>query len=250
MEERNDKMDISPEVKVKIPTSKRLENYWYHYKWHTIVGILVIGILTVLLVQCKNKTEYDVNIVYAGEKVISTSSATGDGITELSLITKAIESVAKDYNEDGKVRFSLRNLHILSLAELNAEKEKIDDPTQRAALESSVQSARQELRDVFYNDNYVYLLSEDVFREWDTSSDDTVFVNIGSYAKDGAEYDYASERGIYISSLPIYASSDLSLLPPDTVLCLRMPGVLKSKNSDKAYEAAEDLIRSLLAFGN
>ncbi len=244
MEERNEKIDISPSV--KIPVSKKFENFWYYYKWHTIIGISLAIVLIVLVVQLFTKPSYDVNIVYAGEKSISTSSATGDGITELSLITKAIESVAKDYNDDGKVRFSLRNLHILSVTELN----EIKDHNQKISLESSTQNARQELRDIFYNDNFVFLLSDDVFKEYDASGENSVFVNISEYCLDGASYDFASERGIYISSLPIYESSDLSLLPPDTVLCLRLPGVFRGRGSDEAYKAAEELVRSLLAFEN
>lgn len=244
MEEKNEKTDISPSV--KIPVSERFENFWYYYKWHTIIGIALLAVIIVLAVQLFTKTSYDVNIVYAGEKSISVSSSTGDGVTELSLITKAIESVAKDSNNDGKVRFSLRNLHILSAAELS----EIKDHNKKIALESSSQSARQELRDIFYTDNFVFLLSDDVFKEYDASGDDSVFVDLSEYCKDGADYEFASERGVYVSSLPIYESTDLSLLPPDTVLCLRLPGVFSGRDSDRAYEAAKELVRSLLAFGN
>ena len=244
MEERNEKIDISPNV--KIPVSKKFENFWYYYKWHTIIGIALVAVVVVLIVQLFTKPSYDVNIVYAGEKSISISSSTGDGVTELSLITKAIESVAKDYNNDGKVRFSLRNLHILSAAELN----EITDSNKKITLESSTQSARQELRDIFYTDNFVFLLSDDIFKEYDSSGEDSVFADISEYCKDGKSYEFASEGGIYISSLPIYESSDLSLLPPDTVLCLRLPGVFKGRGSDEAYKAAEELVRALLSFEN
>ena len=69
MEERNEKIDISPNV--KIPVSKKFENFWYYYKWHTIIGIALVAVVVVLIVQLFTKPSYDVNIVYAGEKSIS-----------------------------------------------------------------------------------------------------------------------------------------------------------------------------------
>ena len=63
------------------------------------------------------------------------------------------------------------------------------------------------------------------------------------------EYSYASERGIYLSSLAVHESTMLSMLPDDTVVCIRLPGVLGARDDGKAYAAAEDMLRKILSYG-
>ena len=110
MSENNQNIPVEPKFKIKV--SPKLENFWYHYKWHTIVGIFIVIVAAILITQLFTKTEYDVNIIYAGEKAIATTSLSGDGVTELSTITRALEMAGEDYNNDKKVRFNLHNLQI------------------------------------------------------------------------------------------------------------------------------------------
>ena len=39
--------------------AKWLDNYWYHYKWHTIAVVFVIIVAIVCTVQLINRTVYD-----------------------------------------------------------------------------------------------------------------------------------------------------------------------------------------------
>ena len=43
-----------------------LENFWYHYKWHTIASVFVLLVVTIITVQMCTRTTYDAYIVYAG----------------------------------------------------------------------------------------------------------------------------------------------------------------------------------------
>lgn len=45
---------------------KWLENFWYHYKWMTIIILFFATALCVCLVQCSAKSEYDMYTLYAG----------------------------------------------------------------------------------------------------------------------------------------------------------------------------------------
>ena len=245
MDEKNQNIPVNPKFNIKV--SEKLENFWYHYKWHTIAGVFVLIVSSILLFQLFTKKSYDINIIYAGEKSISQTSLSGDGVTELSILTRAIESVAEDYNNDGIVRFNLHNLMIMSAEEYNSAVSNITDPMKKATLESEIQANRNTLNDLMYSGYYLYFFSEDIFREHD--GDESIFADIRSYVKEGAEYSYASDRGIYISSLPIYETTDLSMLPADTVVCLRLPGVFDSNSGGNKYELSERLLRSLLSYG-
>ena len=84
--------NIDAEIKIKLNTSEKLENFWYHYKWHTIAGLFAVICIVILTFQLCTKTSYDVNIIYAGEKSISTSSLTG-GKSQYLMLTEDLESV-------------------------------------------------------------------------------------------------------------------------------------------------------------
>ncbi len=247
MDEKNQDIPVNP--KFNIPVSAKLENFWYHYKWHTIVGVFVVIVAAILLTQLFTKTEYDINIIYAGEKAIATTSLSGDGVTELSTITKAIETAGEDYNNDGIVRFNLHNLFIMSYDEYDEAVKDITDPLQKNKLQSEIQTNNQTLRDLMYSGYFLYLFSEDVFREFDGDGEDKIFADIKNYIKEGGDYSYASDRGIYLSSLEIYKTTDLSLLPPDTVVCIRLPGVFDSTDGGSKYNISEKMLRALLAYG-
>ncbi len=49
---------------------KGWENYWYYYKWHTIVGIFIAIVLIISLKDCSNRVDPDLSIVYIGENYI------------------------------------------------------------------------------------------------------------------------------------------------------------------------------------
>lgn len=42
------------------------ENYWYHYKWVTIISVFFSIAFIVCLVQCSSKEKYDMYALYAG----------------------------------------------------------------------------------------------------------------------------------------------------------------------------------------
>ena len=68
----NEKMG---DVKMSSPFLSWLENFWYHYKWHTIAALFVLLVTVVMIVNCARREKYDVYILYAGDKAVSTSKS-------------------------------------------------------------------------------------------------------------------------------------------------------------------------------
>ena len=247
MDERNEK--IGADAKMYIRTSEKVENFWYHYKWHTIVAVFVLVVGVILTLQLCTKADYDVHVIYAGEKIIRNTSLSGDGKTEYSDLTSALGTIGKNAENGENVNVNLQNIYILSEKELAEKNKETTDPMQKARLESEMQANYDTLYEsIMYGDYYLCFLSEDVFLDYESRLTSSIFAPISGYTADGVEYSYASERGIYLSSLDAYESTSLSMLPADTVVCIRLPGVLGARDDGKAYAAAEDVLRKILAY--
>ena len=49
---------------------KWLENYWYHYKWATIIVLFFVTVFAIGIYQMASKSDYDTQIVYAGPVIL------------------------------------------------------------------------------------------------------------------------------------------------------------------------------------
>lgn len=93
------------EVAVLPKTPKeKAENFWFHYKWHTIAVIASIFFLAVMITQCANKTKYDCKIMYF------TYTPVLDDQTEM--IADYFEQFTTDINEDGEVNVQVINCSV------------------------------------------------------------------------------------------------------------------------------------------
>lgn len=90
------------EVEVLPQTPKeKWQNFWYHFKWHTIFSIVIIIILAISISQCMSRTKWDMKIMYF------TYSPVLD--QQLEPVADYFESKSKDLNGDGEVNISVIN---------------------------------------------------------------------------------------------------------------------------------------------
>lgn len=247
MEDKNEK--ISGDVTLTSPLLKKLENFWYHYKWHTIAAALVIAILVVLTLQTCSRVSYDGHILYAGPYEIKQTSKNGD----IAPYAEAISSLKKlcfDYNNDGNVNVSLQNLFVLN----DEEAEEMYEINPGQSINTTlVQEDTKKLGQVMlYGDYYVCFLSERLFFEYEEKYSGALFCEVKDYLADGKNYNFASERGVYLGSLDIYSLPELCNFPSDTVVCLRslseVSSTFNKRESEKAFANAEDIFRNILAY--
>ncbi|MBR6681499.1 MAG: hypothetical protein IKL40_00770, partial [Clostridia bacterium] len=83
-----------------------LDNYWYHYKWHTILISFAAVFLIVCVTQFATKEKVDAYVMYAGEKSFS--------VSELYSMEDAFEMVATDYNDDGKKTVKMTDITVMT----------------------------------------------------------------------------------------------------------------------------------------
>ena len=107
------------EEKTQMTFVQKLENYWYHYKWHTLFGIFMLIIFSVCITQCAGKTEPDAMVLYAGR--LKNMITPSEDYREPSF-----ESIMReDYNGDGEKIAEVFQL-IIPIAQIDGEYE-LDD---------------------------------------------------------------------------------------------------------------------------
>ena len=245
-----DKNRIEGDVKISSPIMKKLENFWYHYKIHTIAALFAVVVLTILLVQTCSRVSYDAHILYAGGYEIKHTASGGD-LAPYVKMTSALKSVCDDINDDGAVNVSLLNLFVVNDAE--AQEMIKDNPSLEINSTLVGQDSERLGQNLLYGDYYVCFLSERIFREYDEMYEGALFAPLAKYIPEGVECEMVNERGVYLSSLAIYSQPEISKLPPDTVVCLRSlsdfsSSVGKAKNQ-ASFTRGEKIIINIFAYG-
>lgn len=78
---------------------QKIENFWYHYKLHTILAVFIAAVLIVGVAQCASKSSYDYYIVVAFDKY---------SYPEVDQAFKNyFERIGEDVNSDGKVTVNI-----------------------------------------------------------------------------------------------------------------------------------------------
>lgn len=86
----------------KMTFGQWIENYWYHYKWHTIIGLLLVFALTVSVTQCALQPDYDLTcILYCDRTVLDTT---------LGDLTGELQPLCEDYDQNGETLLEVYNV--------------------------------------------------------------------------------------------------------------------------------------------
>ncbi len=93
------------EVAITPKTFKeKLNNFWYHYKIHTILAGFLVAVLGICITQCTTRPKYDFGVMYfAYETALD---------TQTQAIADYFEQFAKDINGDGEVNINVINCSV------------------------------------------------------------------------------------------------------------------------------------------
>ena len=80
---------------------EKLQNFWYHFKWHTILSVLLIGVIAVSVAQCATREKQDMIVVMFAYSMVADS--------QMSQVEEYIEQYATDIDNDGKVNVRVVN---------------------------------------------------------------------------------------------------------------------------------------------
>lgn len=224
---------------------KKLENFWYHYKWVTIVAAFFAMLLIIGIVQMASREDYDTQVLYAGPAVTLANGSE-------KAINDAFRSLLKDdINGDGKKNLLFRSYAVISDEQLAEKQDEAAKDGDHVYYDTSLRkNAINEIGTLLATGEVsICLMDEYVYNIYKAQE---AFVPLSEILGEKPEFardDYTvylkdTEFGSYFTAF--------SALPDDTLLCIRKKamnvGITGSKTAEKAYQYSCELFKAIFEF--
>ena len=236
----NKNIDGVGEVTVPSTLKEKIQNFIYHYKWHTLIALLLVIALVVCSLQFCSKEDYDAYILYAGSKNIGRTSKDGD-VAEIATVISSLKRITDDFNENGETTLNFTNYYYLS-----ADERKDVDDLNEALLANDRNSISSVLE---HSEYYLCFISKAVYEQYHKVGDEELFISLDGYKTASPDIELYADNAILLSSTEAYKLPGLSSLPDDTLVCIRRPSVLggKSKEHTAHLENAKKMLENILS---
>ena len=227
------------EVEIPSTSKEKIQNFWYHYKWHSVVALVLVFAILICSLQLCTRSKYDAYILYAGSKNIGRTTTDGD-IAEIAKVISTLEKLTEDFDENGEKRVSFTNYYFLTPEEYKS------NPDANDGLLATDQKTLSNVLD--HSEYYLVFISVGVYEQYKTVSDSERFIDLSGFATYNQDVEFYAPNAIKLSSLDAYKLEGLSILPEDTLICIRHPDVMASKSKDhlKHLENAQKILTSIL----
>ena len=249
MEDRNEK--IEGDVSIKTPFMTKLENFWYHYKWHTIAVIFIIVVIAVASTQMITKTSYDVHILYAGNHKIEKVSSDGNSTTPFTNTLKSFNRMIGDLDGDGEVNVNLLDLFIMTPEEIAEFNKNSDGTTQLNEIQIKENTDALEGSYLLFGDYYIFFISPTLFEKYNERYDGALFAPIKNYADEELLSSLELTEngcGVMLRSLAAHSLAGIEKLPDDTVVCIRNKSSFANSRENESHRRSEEAMREILSY--
>ncbi len=191
---------------------EKINNFWYHYKIHTLLALFTTVVIAVSVTQCVNRPKYDLEIMYFAYKTAVDA--------QTDMIADYFEKYTEDINGDGEVTVNVKNC---SVTDSNKDATRFNMLTKVQAVLSS-----EEKIAVFVVDDKAIEYFENAF-EFDLFADKPIKLGDDFYsATELSDYDYSLPDGLSVGLRVIKGTK-----------------FEKNKNAIEAYKAGEKFIEKI-----
>lgn len=205
---------------------KWLENYWYHYKWATIISAFFITVAVICIVQIASKKNYNIYIRYVGDSVI-----TG---TQYDDMTGALEKIVSGDKKD--------SVNFAQVAYISDE----DNPYKNE--KNAV--ARETLSSMLVQPYYIYIMDMTAYNDY---KDSGVFAPLSSiFEEDVTDISY-DEYALYLSKTEFLKNAPgMEWVEEDTVIVIKIVPYdsvftgKKSKRELASFDIHKEFLRSMV----
>ena len=225
-------------------TLKWLENFWYHYKWITIIFAFFAVAVIIMTAQFFTRDKYDAMILYTGPKLPNAN--------ETLEIEAAFEDVlGEDYDGNGKREVTLNSLFLMTDEQLKDDKYLYDEEGNPLYINTGdmVTTKQQFTTQIFVGEAVICLL-DPAWYELVAKKD--AFVPLNELVDSVPENAY-DECALYLRNTGFgqYFTA-LNAFPEDTLICFRRmsstSGLKNEKKEEQRYEFNKRFFVDLIEF--
>lgn len=250
----SDEKQQAREIKADSPFLKKLDNYWYHYKWHSIIALFLVAVILICSLQMCKKDDYDYEVLYAGPYNLNKKQTILD-------IESAFASLGDDRTGDGKVSVNLVSYWVdENIAEKQEENKNMTESDVSYSLNYSLSNQELYLDEVQAGNLTIFLVSPHLFHMVNKENGFVAITDVYpellaedndvlACGTDGKPTPY----GVVLSKTSLGQRAGLSSLPENTILCLRKPSPMNAffgaSRAEKNYNDSAELFRRALALG-
>lgn len=117
------------------------KNFWFYYKWHVLVIVVVIAAITATVIDMANRVNPDIYILFSGDYVLTEQ--------DHAILKERVEGTITDVNNDGKIIASFIQIP------LKLDSEKADETTAASNVQMQTQFVTGE--------QHIYVLDRELF---------------------------------------------------------------------------------------
>ena len=189
---------------------KKLENFWYHYKWRTIIISFFVIIAVICLVQTLQKENFDYYVMYVGDENITD--------TRQSDIVSSFKKIGIDTDKNGKVTVNFSQL--------------VYDPSSAEYYANGTNSnAEQYLGTMAVLPYYIYIMPEEIYLRYKETG---VFVQLSEVFGDKLPSSAYDDCALYLSKTSLAKNNPgVNLFSDNTVIALKVVPYVSDKNGLK-----------------
>ena len=216
------------EIRVESKFLRWLENYWYHYKWHTIIVVFFALVLTVTLVQCASVEETDVTVAFGGNVILNDAEYNG-------LKTILGDVCPSDVDGNGEKTVAFKNVSIFNEKQLEdqftyyyeeLDEYRLDEDGMNLYKSTNLENYKNVQTYMMTGDCAVWFVSEYVYEEM-------FFDKVENQEKVRI---VATQK---LSETALYRNFDaVKILPEDTLVVLMRP-IMGTYADDVRFAEAE-----------
>ena len=225
---------------------KWLDNFWYHYKWVTLVTAFFTVTLSIIIIQMITKTNPDSNILYGGPAVLTANQ------------TKEIENAFNallpgDFNGDGEKLTSLQAITLMTKEQIaKAEAEAAENSSVFVYNPQSLENNKTSFSTQLFSGEYVICLIDP--EQYKNAYKAGGFAPLSELFGENNIPEYAYDDCALLLSETNFSKffTAMSVFPDDTLICVRkMSSVSAIKGKSKAEREYNNQLRlfySIIAF--
>ncbi len=230
-----------------IPQSERMkkfDNFWYYNKWKIIVIAFVLIVFLVCALQMCESNKIDSFVMYSGPYNMLDSTAVNGMRAAFAAV------LPYELNGDGYKEVQLITTYVLSDEQIESIRDVTDEQGSQIYY-PDVTFNKNELKQfdslILAGDYSVCLLDPFLYERVKSSNGFVKLSDVFDSIPEGA----IDEYGIRFSDTEFAKYYEVfSVLPSDTVLCLRTPSTFAggSNANSKEYQLSKDLFKAIVEF--